>query len=402
MNADSVLIYLAACVVNDRKPDRTVIEKLKSENGLLTELIFLSRQHQMSALIAAALVKTEVHNNVLIQERARAVCLERTFDHDRKKITEELENAGIWYMPLKGVILKEFYPQIGIREMSDNDILFDSERAGDVRTIMTELGFTNTSYGEGHRDDYEKKPASHFEMHRKLFDENNYHKPLYFYYNDVKKRLIKDEDSEFGFHFSREDFYIYITAHEYSHYITGGTGLRSLLDVYVYLEKYSGELDWDYIRNETDKLELTDFEKQNRRLAQKLFSLKLQTGQQNLQKEFISIESDRNYSGEYNCGEISNLTQEEKDILKYHVNSGVYGTWDQAIRSRAERKGMGRYLISRVFLPMRLVKDHYPVFYKYKILLLFLPLYRLIIHNRRALFEIGVLIRFGRQKRKAE
>lgn len=39
-------------------------------------------------------------------------------------------------------------------------------------------------------------------------------------------------------HFSREDFYIYLVAHEYKHYFLGGTSLRSLADTYIYLKKY--------------------------------------------------------------------------------------------------------------------------------------------------------------------
>lgn len=46
-----------------------------------------------------------------------------------------MEQRGIWYLPLKGIILKEFYPSVGMRQMSDNDILFDEAFAEQVRGV---------------------------------------------------------------------------------------------------------------------------------------------------------------------------------------------------------------------------------------------------------------------------
>lgn len=46
------------------------------------------------------------------------------------------EKAGIWYLPLKGVILKEMYPVYGIRQMADNDILFDFTYRKEVKDIF--------------------------------------------------------------------------------------------------------------------------------------------------------------------------------------------------------------------------------------------------------------------------
>ena len=44
------------------------------------------------------------------------------------------------------------------------------------------------------------------------------------YYQDVKSHLILDEGSRYGYHFSDEDFYLYMLAHEYKHFSGSGTG----------------------------------------------------------------------------------------------------------------------------------------------------------------------------------
>ena len=62
-------------------------------------------------------------------------------------IFAKMRNAGIWYMPLKGTVLKDCYPQFGMREMADHDILFDASRADDVKAIMIEMGYDAKHYG---------------------------------------------------------------------------------------------------------------------------------------------------------------------------------------------------------------------------------------------------------------
>lgn len=86
-------------------------------------------------------------------------------DAEMRTVFAQLEEAGIWYVPLKGSVLKEYYPEYGMRQMADCDVLFDKSRA-----------------------------------------------------EDVKKRLIPDEGKKYGRHFSTEDFYVYVTAHAYKHY----------------------------------------------------------------------------------------------------------------------------------------------------------------------------------------
>ena len=54
------------------------------------------------------------------------------------------------------------------------------------------------------------------------------------YYGSIRDRLLPMEGKRFGFRMSSEDFYLYMLAHTYKHDSNGGTGLRSLLDVYIY------------------------------------------------------------------------------------------------------------------------------------------------------------------------
>lgn len=194
---------------------------------------------------------------------------------------------------MKGIILKDYYPKFGMREMSDNDILCDDSHMADVRRIMENLGFQCTVYDERVDDTYTKSPIA-FEMHRFLFDERE-SESFYLYYKNIKEKLLQDDKDEYELHFTPEDFYVYMVAHEYKHYMSGGTGLRSLLDIYVYLNRWNGELDWQYITAELDKLSIKEYERKARTLANAVFSG-------------------------------VTLDEEDREELLYYVTSGTFGT----------------------------------------------------------------------------
>ena len=357
-----VLIYLASCMINQEEADPQIIASVE-----LSELYAMADAHRMTAITAFALEAAGVRDGRFLQERSKAVSSEVNFDRERARILKEFEEKQIWYMPLKGIILKRFYPQTGMRQMSDNDILFDAEKAKDVHEIMASLGYETEIYDEEHRDDYRKLPMFHFEMHRVLFDEKTLPESLYRYYRDVGRLLIKDSGNHFGYHLSDEDFYLYMIAHEYKHFAWGGTGLRSLLDTYVYLKKHSETLDWEYTTAESEKLGIAEFEKRNRTLALKVF----------------------------HTGGIQKLSEKETELLDYFIESEAYGSMPHAIRNYSRHLGMFRYVMQRVFLPMEAVKKYYPFFYRHKLLLPTLPIYRVIRQRRTAILEIRLL--FGRR-----
>lgn len=337
------LIYLTSCILNRKKPDQT---KVKNIN--LKELYKMACLQKMVFIAACAIREAGVKAPIF--EKEKMIVLTRSFSMEMEwaNVAKALEEAGIWYMPLKGIILKNYYPQPYFREMADNDILFDSSRAEDVRRIMESMGFETHRFGSGHDDDYRKEPVSNFEMHRMLF------KPtapprIYKYYKNIKKKL-REEDG-FLRSFSNEDFYLYMVTHEYKHYYDQGTGLRSLMDVYVFLSKFKSSLDWKYIQRELKKLGIEDFERRNRILAKKLFSR----------------------------GNIELLTSSQKRMLENFVSGGAFGNHNRTKHGiKMMEDGKGRYFLKRIFLPLSDVRENYPFFYRHRKFLPLLPVYRLI------------------------
>ena len=245
-------------------------------------------------------------------------------DLERSAILAEFEKAGIWYLPLKGVLLKDLYPETGMREMSDNDILYDSAEQSKAMEIMLARGYTAESVGETHHDVYMKPPVLNFELHTSLFG-SAHAEPLFKYYADTRRLLRKDDGNNYGYHFSDEDFYVYMTAHEWKHYNGNGTGIRSLLDCYVYCKVKSDSLDWEYITGQIRQLEITGFEQERRALAVKVFS----------------------------TDTLPDLTEHEQEMLMYYLTAGTYGTFENSIKKKLKEQSRLSFWLHSIFIPRK-------------------------------------------------
>ena len=309
-----------------------------------------AKHHSLTGIAAYSLESAGVQNELFRTAKAKAARKNILLDFERKKLFSFCEEKGIWYMPLKGCILKDMYPDFSMRQMADNDILFDPKHRAEIKEYFKADGYRVVKYNQSNHDIYEKPPILNFEMHTSLFGASHNQKWTK-YYKGIKDKLIKDSDNNYGYHFSDEDFYIYIVAHEYKHYINGGTGIRSLLDRYIYLKAKQETMNWSYISDECRTLEIADFEQRSRELSQKVFG--------NRETE---------------------LSDEEKTMFEYYLKSGTYGILDQNIKHKMDElrkeKGSGskigaklKYIRYRVFPPIEVYGECCPTLGRHKLLL---------------------------------
>ena len=212
------LIYLSKCAVNGTTPSKSRLDQMNME-----QLYIAAKYHTLTAITAYALESAGIQEDKFRTAKEKASRKNLFLDTERKKLFSFCENNEIWYMPLKGCILKEMYPDFSMRQMADNDILFDVKYQSEIKKYLTDNGYSIIRYGKGNHDVYEKPPVLNFEMHTALFGQAH-NQEWKKYYVDIKDRLVKDSDNNYGYHFSDEDFYIYIITHEYKHYLKGGTG----------------------------------------------------------------------------------------------------------------------------------------------------------------------------------
>lgn len=342
------MLYLVSCILNESAPDK---EKINSIN--LEELFKVCQLHSLTAMVCMALELSDVKIPACwTEEKLKSIRKILLFDSERQKILDYMEKKGIWYLPLKGIILKELYPKIGMRQMADNDILYDKTFRSELNDYMLSQGYKTEFVGEIQHDTYLKPPVFNFEMHTTLLNEGD-NENIFAYYSNIKDRLLKDNKKNYAYYFSDEDYYIYITVHEYKHFTAAGTGLRSLADRFVYLKSKQNNLDWNYIESELDKLGISEFEKQARHLCLTIFS---------------------------GC-ELPVLSEDESELLKYYLSSGTYGSMENRVKMNIKKLGSDsklKYIMSRIFPPLKFYKQYFPFFYKHKLLLPVGWMYRII------------------------
>ena len=375
-----ILIYLMKCSLQNTKPEEAPLARADLE-----ALLRLARAHSVSAMVCMALEKTAIFAGAddamkkhWREAKNKAIRKNMLLDAERAAIMMQLESAGIWHMPLKGSILKDWYPKPGMREMADNDILFDPSERKRVRGIFQSRGYKIVSFGKGHHDEYEKPPLYHFEMHVSLFHEM--YPKLAGQYRNVKEKLLPVDGTAYQFAFTPEDFYVFALAHAYKHYSGSGTGVRTLADVYVMNHHLGGIMNRDEVEQKLTRLGIAEYEQHSRVLAEKLFS------------------------GARPLPEIE-LNTDEKEMLRFYCDATTYGTIDNQIQNRLQElqgnaEGITlrtklKYCCARLFPGREFCKYHYPFVYHHLWLLPFFWVWRMadkgISHRKKVKRELTLL-----------
>jgi predicted nucleotidyltransferase len=269
---------------------------------------------------------------------------------EQEAIELELENKGIKFMLLKGSVIRNYYPQQKMRQMSDVDILYDGSKKEQLFDIMLSHGYSVMSCSEN-SDDFTKKPFYTFEFHRELFFSEH---DFYFDFSYVWKNASQSKENTCKYEMSVDDLYLHSVAHMYKHYVLGGFGVRFLSDTYLTLTKNEGSMNFEYIASKLKEMNLTGFEEFVRKLSYELF------------------------------GE-GNFTSEQIEFLNSSFKFGIYGDTTQGVKlyydeylSRKGGKGtvLG-YYASKIFPSARFMKRTYPKLNKCPYLLPLYYIYRL-------------------------
>lgn len=336
-------IYILSCVLHSEKPSVEMLAPFSDR-----ELYQTAKKHSVTSLIGYGMRQiSSVRQESSVDWETEVLKLQRKailMDAEKREILQFMEQSGIWYVPLKGLVIKDLYPCLGLREMADNDILIDPNYREDVKQYMLARGYEYKKTNKYKDDIYLKLPRYNFEMHVSLYEKAD---PSYEYFKDIRKLLIKDEGNQYGYHFSNEVFYLYLISHIYKHIYYKGTGIKSLADVYICAQKM--HLDREYVDEELKKLKLYQFEHSMRHLAVSLFK----------SPEWPDLD----------C-----LAFEEKELFNLIVHSGTYGNdhnrainrLSHYVKGKVTYRSLLGYYFNRVFPDSEWIRLHMPDIYGHR------------------------------------
>lgn len=237
---------------------RTVAgEALPQDSGVNWEAVYmLCKSQQVENLLAYGVLQGGYSLPAPLQD-AIYVSMASSAREDARQSTvfsalcEALERAGADYMPLKGVELKVLYPYPDMRRMVDIDVLVRQSDYPRIRKALLRAGFRFVV--ESNHEYVFEKDGIQSELHKYLIP--TYNDDLHAYYGNGWQLAKKREGHRYAL--SLEDTFVYVLTHFAKHYRDAGTGMRSLLDLWLCLKKR--DLDMDYIREEVEKLQLFAF-----------------------------------------------------------------------------------------------------------------------------------------------
>lgn len=334
------LVYLISCAIKKQSAQ-------KPKMSINTDLLFsLAKKQQVYNTVLFELEKSSILSDEELAEWKNYCYSELSkiivVNSEREKICARLDEEGIDYMFLKGLEIREYYPKTIMRQMSDNDILYDSSKRDELAAIMKKNGYYLGS-AAGISDDYYKEPYATFEFHRTLFSEDESFHPEFNPWLRAKRM-----EGTCRYVISREDNYIYTLCHLYKHYsCINGCGIRFLIDLYL-LAHSDDVLDWDYINSAFDEFGIYEFSKTALGLANALFD-----------------------------GTQSDSAQQK--LFDFMMSAGVYGSAYDKVQEQLDKYSGSKlkYLLHRIFPSKKMMKGNYPTLQKRPYLLPFYYIYRL-------------------------
>ena len=289
----------------------------------------LSNYHDLAHVVGDALIKNNLINEGEAKERFGKEVFKAVYRYEKMRfehgeIRRVLEENKIPFVPLKGAVLRSYYPEEWMRTSCDIDVLVkeeDLERA--ITAITDALGY---SLGDKNYHDVS------------LMSGNGVHLELHFSIKEHIDKLdavlcraweyaspVKDGGYEHAF--TKEFFIFHQYAHAAYHFLSGGCGVKPVLDIFVM--------------------------KNDPRDEEKLNAMLSEAG--------IAVFADKLNalaSAWFGGGEYESVTEE---MEKYVISGGVYGNAvNHTAASRAKKKSKAGHIASRIWLPYRDLVIQYP------------------------------------------
>ncbi len=227
------------------------------EGFALPTVLPMAKKHQIAPILMQAMTYQTSSDAAmcrmqLLQSSAMSLSISETQMAEVQTLCEAFAEAGVDHAPLKGVLIKRYYPMESMRSMSDIDILVRTEQYAKIEPIMKRLGYTFEVESD-HEYNW-RKGHVHAELHKCLIP--SYNEDYYSYYNDGWDFFHPTKDHRYEM--QDEDLFIYLFTHYTKHFRDGGIGVKHLTDLWVF-RRAKPNMDESYLIKELKKLHLDEF-----------------------------------------------------------------------------------------------------------------------------------------------
>ncbi len=315
-------------------------EEVKSsiDSVMLFDLYKLSKAHDLAHLVEDALSKIGVTSDDDIlkaykKQKMLAIYRNEILEAHQQSIKGAFQKAKVPFVPLKGAVIKKYYPQEWMRTSCDIDILVREDDLEKAIDALKEDFWSVEGKKNYHDISLYSKNGVHLELH---FNIKEKIKTIDAVLEKVWDYSALKQGSEFEFVMTNEFFLFHQLSHISYHFVTGGCGVRTLLDLWILMNK----LEYD-----------------KSRLRQICAQAKIDVFYDNI-LSLIDVW--------FNKRQHSIVTQKMEDFI---LSGGIYGTAQNKIKV-SQAKGVGKVsrVLKRIFMPYDSLKIKYPVLERCKFL----------------------------------
>ena len=326
---NNMLFALLRSVLCAEELDASLFGEL--DEAKLESLYKISKKHDLAHLLSAALDKAGLLTDNEVSKKFGkqqfvAVYRYENLKYEYERICLTLEEARIPYIPLKGSVIRDLYPEPWMRTSCDIDILVhESDLEGAVTALVESLGYRANEEREYHDVSLFSDSGVHLELHFNIKENNDL---LDHVLEQVWNYAEPVDDGAHKFELSKEFFIYHIFAHASYHFVSGGCGIRPFVDLWI-LNRV-----WTYDRKAVIELckqsKIEDFALAMRSLSE------------------VWLAGEKH----------SELTEK---MEKYLLEGGVYGTQESVIAIKQQTHGgkLG-YAFSHIFASYEQLKIKYP------------------------------------------
>lgn len=331
-----ILIEILYATINGVEGDASLKQKITPE--VLASVYCLAKEHDLAHFVADFVRKSGIEpiaelKAKLKQEEYVAVYRYEQMKYAFEEICGALDDAKIAYIPLKGSVIRGFYPEPWLRTSCDIDILVHENELEAAISGLEKLGYSREKQNFHDVSLYSPNKV-HLELHFNILEN---HDKLDSVLKNAWDYAVPTEGSRYAF--TNEFFAFHMLAHMSYHFISGGCGARSLLDIWIMRHKMG--VSYSDAEQLLEKADIYRFAVEMDKLSEQCFT--------------------------------DNSTDEFSDtVLKYIFSGGAYGNIENSIVvKKSKNKSSVVYALKRLFLPLKDMATLYPFLKKAPFLLPF-------------------------------
>lgn len=330
MNESLLFEAIAAAVA-----DTPISEKSISAEEL-EALYKIAKKHDLAHIVGYILDKNGLLDASPVSDKFKkqvylALYRYQQLNHEFGAICSVLENEKIDYIPLKGSVIRDLYPEPWMRTSCDIDILIkreELERA--VDSLVKTLNYSSNEITY-HDISLFSESGVHLELHFNINENMKNIDPLL---DKVWENSCLTEGTNHRYDMTPEFFVFHHIAHMSYHFVYGGCGIRPFIDLYLLRKKL--KFNAEVLDGFLDECGLKKF-----------------------------YESVLDLSEVWIGEQVHNETTEQ--IEDYILRGGVYGSFENKVPTLQQLKGgKFKYILYKTFIPYEVLKYQYPVIQKHK------------------------------------